>query len=334
MKKSIFHLPIILASTSLVVARCSTSPEGEKEAAAAAAEQSTPSGDARTVDTVLGEVTVPADLDSVVVLEGRRDLDIILSLGLPLTGMPYEEAGSLDLESPLADELAEAKESGAEELFLADKVNVESIAVAQPDLIISRVDDVEPIQDKLEAIAPVLAIGDQSTSTWQEDLKLVAEATGTEDRATELINEYEDQVAELAEEFADALAENSFVPLSYNEEQIETRPNRLLSTILRDLGAKPSNAFQAAIDGDEVAYSPEQTLDGFEDADGIIALVNDPQVWNDVQNDALFNKLPAVQNGHIVRSDKQTHEGGPLTATHSLKVIEKLLKTFQSGATA
>ena len=324
MKKSIFHLPIILASTSLVVASCSTSPEGEKEAVSAATEQSTPSGDARTVDTVLGEVTVPADLDSVVVLEGRRDLDIILSLGLPLTGMPYEEAGSLDLESPLADELAEAKESGAEELFLADKVNVESIAVALPDLIISRVDDVEPIQDKLEAIAPVLAIGDQSTSTWQEDLKLVAEATGTEDRATELINEYEDQVAELAEEFADALAENSFVPLSYNEEQIETRPNRLLSTILRDLGAKSSDAFQAAIDGEEVAYSPEQTLEGFEDADGIIALVNDPQVWED----ALFNKLPAVQNGHIVRSDKQTHEGGPLTATHSLKVIEELLKTF------
>lgn len=99
------------------------------------------------------------------VLEGRRDLDIVLSLGLPLTGMPYEEAGSLDLESPLADELAEAKESGAEELFLADEINVESIAAAKPDLIISRVDDVEPIQDKLEAIAPVLAIGDQSTST-------------------------------------------------------------------------------------------------------------------------------------------------------------------------
>lgn len=195
-------------------------------------------------------------------------------------------------------------------------------------MIISRVDDVEPIQDKLEAIAPVLAIGDQSTSTWQEDLQLVAEATGTEERAAELIDDYESQVAELSEEYADVLAENSFVPLSYNEEQIETRPNRLLSTILRDLGAKSSDAFQAAIDGEEVAYSPEQTLEGFEDADGIIALVNDPQVWEDVQNDALFNKLPAVQNGHIVRSDKQTHEGGPLTATHSLKVIEELLKTF------
>ncbi|AHI20434.1 MAG: ABC transporter substrate-binding protein [Corynebacterium casei] len=332
MKKSIFYLPAILATASLAIISCSSSPEdsaeSSAESASANADQSTSSGDARTVNTVLGEVTVPADIDSVVVLEGRRDLDIVLSLGLPLTGMPYEEAGSLDLESPLADELAEAKESGAEELFLADEINVESIAAAKPDLIISRVDDVEPIQDKLEAIAPVLAIGDQSTSTWQEDLQLVAEATGTEERAAELIDDYESQVAELSEEYADVLAENSFVPLSYNEEQIETRPNRLLSTILRDLGAKSSDAFQAAIDGEEVAYSPEQTLEGFEDADGIIALVNDPQVWEDVQNDALFNKLPAVQNGHIVRSDKQTHEGGPLTATHSLKVIEELLKTF------
>ena len=320
-------IPALVVSASLVLAGCSSTAESANEDTATNANVEA-SGDVRTVDTVLGEVAVPTEIDSLVVLEGRRDLDIALSLGLPLTGYPYEEAGSLDLESPVAQNLDTAKESGAEELFLADEINIEAIIAAEPDLIISRVDDVEPIREELEAVAPVLAIGDQSTASWQDDLRLVAEATGTEARAEELIGKYESRVSQISEEYADILAKNSFVPLSYNGESLETRPNRLLSLTLRDLGAQPSEAFQAAIDGEEAEYSREQTLEGFKDADAIIALVNDPQVWEDFSKDSLFQQLPAVADGHVVRSDKQTHEGAALTAMHTLDVIEKLLETF------
>lgn len=304
----------------LFLASCSSAEEQ--------GEEPTSEASGRTVDTVLGEVTVPEEIDSVVVLEGRRDLDIVLSLGLPLKGYPYEEEGSLDLESPVGGELEKARQNGAEELFLADEINVESIVAAEPDLIVSRVDDVEPIREELEAIAPVLAIGEQDTSSWQDDLRLVAEATGKEARAEELITGYEDGVSELSEKYADVLADNTFVPLSYNGESVETRPNRLLSRTLRDVGAKPSEAFQAAIDGEEVEYSLEQTLEGFGDADGIVALVNSPETWAQLQSDGLYNQLPAVENGHVIRSDKQTHEGAALTAMHTLKVIEQLLATW------
>jgi len=272
-------------------------------------------------------VTVPEQIDSVIVLEGRRDLDIVLSLGLPLVGVPYEEEGSLDLESPTAAALAEV--DGAKELFLADEINLEAIAEAAPSLIISRVDDVEPILDELQAIAPVLAIGEQSVSTWQDDLRLVAEATGTEDRAEELIAEYEARVAQISADYADVLADNTFAPVGIDAEGSQTRPNRLLSSVLRDLGATPSAAFAESIEiNDGVEYGPEQLLSAFGDADAIIALVNDPAEWESVQSDELYLQLPAVLNGHVVRSDKQTHEGASLTAMHSLDVIEKLLQTF------
>lgn len=169
-------------------------------------------GSVRTVETTLGKVSVPADIDSVVVLEGRRDLDIVLSLGLPLTGYPYEEKGSLDLTSPTADALETAQQNGAKELFLADEINLEAIIGADPDLIVSRAEDVEPIRAELEAIAPVIAIGDQSTSTWQDDLELVAAATGTEDRAQTLIDEYSTRVSALKDQYGPALRENTFVP--------------------------------------------------------------------------------------------------------------------------
>jgi len=309
-------LPALAISAALtLLAGCSTS---------AAPEAASATG--RTVDTVLGEVTVPADVDSVVVLEGRRDLDIVLALGLPLVGVPYEEEGSLDLESPTADALAE---SGASELFLADEINLEAIAEAAPALIVSRVDDVEPILDELQAIAPVLAIGEQSVSTWQDDLRLVAEATGTEARADELIAAYDARIAEVSVEYADVLANNTFAPVGIDAEGSQTRPNRLLSSVLRDLGATPSAAFAESIEiNDGVEFGPEQLVSAFGDADAIIALVNDPAEWEAVQADALYQQLPAVEAGHVVRSDKQTHEGASLTAMHSIDVIEALLKTF------
>lgn len=99
--------------------------------------------------------------------------------------------------------------------------------------------------------------------------------------------------------------------------------------MLRDLGATPSQAFEAAINGDATKYSPEQVLTGFGDADGLIMLVNSPQTWQELQDNQLYQQLPAITEGHFVRSDKQTHEGGPLTALHALDVIEQLLRTFQ-----
>lgn len=293
---------------------------------AATAESTT--GSVRTVETSLGKVSVPTDIDSVVVLEGRRDLDIVLSLGLPLTGYPYEEKGSLDLTSPTADALETAQQNGAKELFLADEINLEAIIGADPDLIVSRAEDVEPIRAELEAIAPVIAIGDQSTSTWQDDLELVAAATGTEDRAQALIEDYSTRVSALKDQYGPALRENTFVPLSYNGESLEVRPNRLLSLNLRDLGATPSKAFQDAIDGEEVAFSPEQTVEGFADASAVVALINDKQVWDDFQDNSLVKQLPAFQDGNVTRGDKQTHEGAALTAQHNLTVIEQLLKTL------
>ena len=306
------------AATLLALTSCSSTPEPQGEEATA-----------RTVTTLLGDVAVPTKLTSVVIIEGRRDLDVVLSLGLPLVGYPYNEDGALDLPSPMASELAAADSRGAKGLFLADEINVEAIAAAAPSLIVSRVDDVEPILEELQAIAPVLAIGEQDVSTWQDDLRLVAQATGTDARADELIAAYDARVDEIATTYADVLRENTFAPVGIDDEGSQTRPNRLLSAALRDVGATPSAAFQKSIDsGDGVEFGPEQLVSAFGDADGIIALVNEPTIWKDLQSDALYSQLAAVENGHVVRSDKQTHEGAALTAMHSLDVIEELLQTF------
>lgn len=313
--------PIAAAlTTTALLAACST--------ATTSADAPTASG--RTVETVLGPVTVPEQIDSVVVIEGRRDLDIALALDLPVVGFPLEGEGSLDLESPLAEARAAAvAEHGAEGLFLADEINIEAIAEAAPSVIISRSDDVEEIFDQLSAIAPVVAIGDQDTSTWQDDLRLVAEATGTTARAEELVTAYDDRVADVASTYADVIAEHPVVPLGSDSSGSQVRPNRLLSTVLQDVGALPSEVFAEAIEtGDGIEHSPERLVEAYDDADGIIALVNGADEWSATQASPLWSRLPAVAAGHVVRSDKSTHEGGPLTAMHSLDVVEELYAGF------
>ena len=282
----------------------------------------------RTVTTLIGEVTVPEQIDSVVVLEGRRDLDIVLSLGLPLAGYPYEGPDSgLDLEAPLAAATAAAQADGAVEAFLADEVNLEAIAELAPTVIIGRINDVEPILAELQAIAPVVPVSEHSDGvTWQEDLTLIGEATGTEDTAAELIAAYDARVEEIATTYADQIANTIVSPISYNAEGSAVQATRLQSLALIDVGAVPSQAFADAIElqEDAVDFSPEQRLDAHKDAEAILALINSADDYAATATDSLWQQLPAVQAGNVIRMDKMSHEGGPTTAMHVLDVIEQL----------
>ncbi|CAN5530083.1 ABC transporter substrate-binding protein [soil metagenome] len=309
-------LPVVIVLTG-----CSSSSEPASATAPA---------EGRTVITSLGEVTVPTTIDSVVVLEGRRDLDIALALGLPLKGFPFEgpETG-VELPLPIGDELALAREAGAEQLFLADEIDVEAIAQAQPDLIIGRISDIEPIVDELTQIAPVLPVGTHDDGvSWQDDLRLVAQATDTEARADEVIAAFDERVAQVRSAHSAAIAATPVAPIGYDMEGTEVEGTRLQSVLLQELQAVPSVAFGEAIKTGAVEFGPEQTLEAWRDAGALLVMADTQEEWDAAQKDPLFTQLPAVQAGAMVRSDKMTHEGGPITATHVLDLIDEMYGTI------
>lgn len=300
-----------LLPATLVLASCSSGPEPAE-------------GGGRTVTTALGEVTVPSTIDSVVVLEGRRDLDTALALGLPVRGFPYAGA-RIELPLPIADELAQARAAGAEQLFLSGETDVEAIAQAQPDLILGRLSDIEPIADELMQIAPVIPVRSHSDGVaWQDDLQLVARATGTEAKAEELIAEFDARLVAVSAAHSSAIAATPVVAVGYDMDGTEVEATRLQSVVLQELSARPSVAFAKAIEVGEVSYSPEQTLQAYGDADALLVMSESDEEWMAAQNDPLFIQLPAVQAGAIVRTDRMTHEGGPITALHVLDLLDEL----------
>lgn len=315
--RPIRFVPLLVAG-ALALAACSSSESDES---------STGSG-GRTVSTPLGDVTVPSQIESVVVLEGRVDLDIVLSLGLPLGGFP-REVESTDLESPLAELEDAAIEDGAQDLFLAGEINVEAIAEAAPSLIIGNTDSIEPIQDDLEAIAPVIAIGDHSDGgSWRDDLEMVAQATGTEERATELLATYDARFDEVKKTYATQIADTPVASFGYNDGVTRIAPTRMQVAALVELGARPSAAFAEGIaNPDGVEFGPEQTYDKFADAEALLVAVNDADVWDELQTDPLWTSLPAVEAGRVIRTDRMTFQGGPTTAMATLDLIEQMYQT-------
>lgn len=299
--------------TAAVTAGCGGGPDGASR-----------SESGRTVETALGSVSIPQDIGSVVVLEGRRDLDIVLSLGLPLVGYPVETR-QMDLRAPLADELDSVP--AASGIFSADEISLEAIAEANPSLIVGRLEDVEPIYDDLLAIAPVIPVGThEAGQTWQDDLSLVARATGREDKAAELIAEFDDRLEAIGETYGDRIAETTVVPMGYDPDGSEVEAGRMQSVILQQLGARPSTAFADAIASPEgaIEYGSELTFDTYRDAQAILLLLDTDAELAVAESDPLWNRLPAVQAGRVVRSDKNTHEGGPITAHAVLDLVEQL----------
>lgn len=262
----------------------------------------------------------------VVVLDGRRDLDIALSLGLNVVGFPVEsEASASDLDSPLKKLTDASKSAGAKELFDRGNVNLEAIAAARPSTIIGRDKVAAPILAQLEKIAPVVQVGSVDTGVkWQDDLAKVAAATGTEEKAAQLAAAYEQRIADLKEKYADALGRETLTQFSYNAEDLTANKNRLPVQVMTDLGATLADNVAAA-GADSLKYSHEETSDALSNATLALVSISTPDELALAKADPLLARSPLFALDRWVRTDKFTNDGGPSTAMFVTDLVAQLL---------
>lgn len=89
-----------------------------------------------------------------------------------------------------------AKDKGVEKLWANDSPNVEKAADYDPDLIVVSKNSGDSVFDKvdqLKQIAPVLVV-DYSDASWQDVTTKLAEATGHESNAENVIKDFDDKV--------------------------------------------------------------------------------------------------------------------------------------------
>ncbi|MBN1091871.1 iron-siderophore ABC transporter substrate-binding protein [Blastococcus sp. TML/M2B] len=145
----------------------------------------------RTVEHAMGSTEIPERPERVVVLD-TGELDSALSLGVTPVGA-VTTAVSDGFLSYLADDA-----EGVEVVGTIAEPDLEAIAAAEPDLILSNKVRHEALYDQLSQIAPTV-FAEEVGVVWKENFELAAEALGLEDEAADVLDEYRAEAAALGD---------------------------------------------------------------------------------------------------------------------------------------
>jgi iron complex transport system substrate-binding protein len=186
----------LAAGLALALTACGSSDDGGAGPSEKAAET-------RVFTADNGEITIPVDPQRVVAT--GYAVPVLIEAGAPLVGISSWQRGE-----PLMSEeaLATYRELPRVAGELAAETNYEAIADAKPDLIVIGVP--APVladisMDRLESIAPVVAIGPTVPAAWRELSRLQADAAGALEQFDAVQAEYEAKAAELAGKYAEVL---------------------------------------------------------------------------------------------------------------------------------
>lgn len=164
----------------------STSEGSSPSRDAAASESAFP----RTIAHDQGETEIESQPQRVVALDNSL-VEAVVALEVPLVGGIGSYRDQTGFPPYLGDAVADTEDVGP-----LETPNLEAIAALEPDLIVSASVRHEALYDELSAIAPTVFV-ETTGPIWKDNIRLMAEATGTEDQAEEVVGEYEDRAAAL-----------------------------------------------------------------------------------------------------------------------------------------
>lgn len=271
----------------------SQTPSAENSAAPTQSNSAAPSGGTMTISDVKGEVEIPANPQRVVDLSGSSD--ILHILGYSVVGTANSDAYDYTkFPTFLEDVLAGATILG---YSYQDTMDVENILALEPDLII-----ISTIQEKmysqLSQVAPTVMI-ELAQINWQDDLMAMAKIFDKVDAAQAWLNDYLAKAAKLGEHIRAEYGEDSSYLsfLASGGQLFIFDAAGMGSMFYSDMGlAKPEGMPQQ-----ENVSLPVVTYEGLSaiDADYIFVLATDADMAA-LKESAIWNSLPAVQNGNII----------------------------------
>lgn len=290
---------LLILALVAVVASCSSS----------ASDEANKSG-TREVQTERGVVTVPADPQRIVVVNGSLG-GYLYDLGAKVKAADPRVLGVTLKPGEFPAAWAEdAKKQGTEVLPSGDNINLEFIAAQQPDLIIGGGQGYPGQQsidayDKLSAIAPTVLVPSNLTN-WQDQLKVLAHVVNHSDKVDGLIGAYNDKVAKVKSTIKVPQGAVSVFQSRKDNKPSVIAPGTPLAALLTEVGftiddkveAKAGNPTRAAA-ADWVGFSPE-LLTTVVDAPGLFVVQLDGgRTIAQLKQDPMFAKLPAFQTDKV-----------------------------------
>ncbi len=290
----------------------------------------------REVQTAKGTVTVPANPQRVVVVNGTLaaylyDLGVQVKAADPrLLGLALKPG-----EFPPAWD-ADAKKQGTQVLPSGDSMNLEFIAAQQPDLIIGGGQGYPGQQsidnyDKLTAIAPTVLVPSNLTG-WQEQLKLVADFVNRSDKVNGLIDAYNSKVATVK-----AAIKPPKGVASVFQSRKDLKPSVVapgpLTALLTSVGiaiddkveAKAGNQNRPAA-ADWVSFSPELVSTVVDAPVLFVVRLDGGRSIAELKQDPILAKLPAFQANQLYELPTTSQRPDYRHAMATLDLLAELFK--------
>ncbi|MFI6870488.1 ABC transporter substrate-binding protein [Nocardia sp. NPDC050406] len=263
----------------------------------------------RTLDTVMGQVTIPKVPQRIVVLD-TAELDTVTLLGITPVGAVVPHTKTL---GGFPDYLKD-KTEGVTDVGPLLEPNLERIASLRPDLILSSKVRHEKIYDKLSGIAPTV-FTETTGGPWKANLAVHGKALGLDQQAADALRAYEDRARALGEQIK--AANNGTLPTA-SVIRFLAGPTRLYlsnsfsGVVLGDIGL-PRPASQISTDPKKIMLeiSPEQ-IDKADANLVFVATIDDPSKTQKtaVTTNPVWLDLPAVKGGKVFEVPDETWMSG------------------------
>ncbi|PMR67576.1 ABC transporter substrate-binding protein [Halomonas heilongjiangensis] len=253
----------------------------------------------RIVPNAFGDTLIPATPQRVVTLyQGATDSAVALGI---------TPVGVVDawLELPMYRYLRDAL-AGVEHVGLETQPNLEKVAWLAPDLIVATHFRHERVRPLLEKISPTVATG--TVFDFKATLALMAEATGRESRARELLQEWDDRVAEFHQSVADKLGDGwpqKAAVVRFKSDHVRIYSTGFAGSILSELGFEQPDSLHDQGWGMKLTSAENIPV---MNADVIFVLLepDDPAIADNYRHWAshpLWQRLDAVQDERVFEVD-------------------------------
>ena len=283
--KSLMLLGVTIATLGLVTG-CSGNSNNEV---------SKDEAQTRIVQSVKGEVEIPADPKRIVDISGSSE-ELALLGHTPVGTANVDSYETDKVPSYVQDKLGDAKVVGHS---MKDTMDIEAILAAEPDLIIMAPRQ-EKIYDQLKEIAPVVMLEDRSND-WEAKLKDVAALFGQEEEAQKWLDNYYVKAEEIGKEIKEANGDQTYLTVLASSGQFMVFTEGGIGTVLKEDMKLPQPANMPEQDSITL---PTVTMEGLTeiDADHIIVIATESDKA-DLKASTVWPQIRAVKEGNVTILD-------------------------------
>jgi iron complex transport system substrate-binding protein len=301
-----FSMPLSLSrrrAARIVATAVATLSLATLAACSSTADAESTSAGTRTVDSVYGEIEVPATPERVAAVSYDTPWQL---MSLDVTPVAAQDYGRwIDSFSQAQQDFVE----GVPTIGTFGEINYEAIAATEPDLIIGEAGEVDEVAfDRLSDIAPTVIVGGDTRGDWGAITEDTATAVGKSELWATEKAEFEATRDHLKTDYADVISGNEWIHFSLGDDasqfSVQQPTGATGNLVVNELGLEygPGVPTDYA-DSGYGSYPLEQLGPIFDGVTVALTFANADGSPNEaiqaIEDNELFTRLAVAQNDHV-----------------------------------